>query len=346
MWPFRRAEERADIDATDAVVASILASAAGIRADPLALFAAEAAIGLWERSISTATVRPDSFALRSVTAPVLALIGRQLATTGNAVFGLDVGDGGLSLAPCAGWDIRGGPEPEGWRYRLDYAAPSRVLTVDRPAAAVAHFRVGAGASTPWRGRSPLQRSPAGASLAAAVEAHMTAEARLPVGRLVPLAGQLDQLKAIGEKIKEGGLSIVGTGQGPGIEQVPAARYAPQGYGANPTATMEALRTSVGREIAAAFGISPGLFAATGDGAGQREAWRRFWISTAAPIGRAIEAEIRAKIDSSATVEFKALRASDEDGRSRAVSRRAAAAKTLADMGIERGRALRLAGLSE
>ena len=60
----------------------------------------------------------------------------------------------------------------------------------------------------------------------------------------------------------------------------------------------------------------------------------------------IQAELRLKLEASAEVSFEALRASDEDGRSRAISRRAAAAKTLSEMGIDRGEALRMAGLAE
>ena len=67
-----------------------------------------------------------------------------------------------------------------------------------------------------------------------------------------------------------------------------------------------------------------MFAPRGDGAGQREAWRRFWAGTVAPIGELLEAELRAKLAPEASVSFPALRASVEDGRSRAVARRATA----------------------
>ena len=107
--------------------------------------------------------------------------------------------------------------------------------------------------------------------------------------------------------------------------------------------MESLRTRLGQDVAAAFGVPPTLFATSGDGAGQREAWRRFWISTAAPAARVIEAELKEKLDPDARLELSALRASDEDARSRAVNRRASAFKTFLDAGIERAEALRLAG---
>ena len=58
----------------------------------------------------------------------------------------------------------------------------------------------------------------------------------------------------------------------------------------------------------------------------------------------MEAELRAKLDPEARISFPALRASDEDGRSRAVARRANALKTFLEAGLDREAALRLAGL--
>ena len=75
-----------------------------------------------------------------------------------------------------------------------------------------------------------------------------------------------------------------------------------------------------------------------------EAWRRYWVGTVAPLTRMIEAECRDKLDPGATITLEALRASDEDGRSRAVARRASAFKTLVDTGMDRDEARRLAGL--
>ena len=98
-------------------------------------------------------------------------------------------------------------------------------------------------------------------------------------------------------IARGGITVTGLGQAaPGQEQVPSSRYAPQKLGPAPEAAYEELRQHVGQDIASAFGISPSLFNPAGDGSGQREAWRRFWAGTIAPIGSLLEAEIRAKLD--------------------------------------------------
>ena len=175
---------------------------------------------------------------------------------------------------------------------------------------------------------------------------------------MPLSGTREQIAKIGKMIGAGGVTVTGLGQAsPGQEQVPSSRFAPQKIGPAPEAAYEELRQHVGQDIAAAFGISPSLFSPAGDGSGQREAWRRFWAGTIAPIGSLLEAEIRAKLDPEARISFPALRASDEDGRSRAVARRATAFKTFLDAGqlqslvslkagiLQRDEALQLAGLS-
>ena len=349
MWPFSRTENRAsvrDVDATDALVAALQRQAAGTATDPDSLAVAEACAGLWERSLASATVTPpSSAALRPLTPILLAMIGRGLARRGDAVFLIGTNeDVGATLTPASSWNVRGDAAEDSWRYRLDLAGPSRTRTMDLPAASVLHFRMGADLQTPWRGRGPLRRSVATSSLAGEIERSFNAEAKLPVGRLLPLQGTPDQLAEITPGIREGGLLLVGAGQGGVGEQVPSARYSVQGYGPNPSTAFEMLRSHVAEEIAAAFGVPPTLFNPGGDGAGQREAWRRFWIATVAPIGAMIEAELRAKLDPVAMVSFDALRASDEDGRSRAVSRRANAFKTFIDANVERGEAMRLAGL--
>ena len=276
---------------------------------------------------------------------MLALAGRGLALFGQAVFLIEVDEQGLTLTPSSSWDVQGGVLERDWIYRLDLAAPSGSRTVMRPAESVLHFRIGADARAPWRGRPPLRRSQATANLAAAIEAQLTQESKLPTGRLVPLSGTPDQVKTVGKMISRGGVVLTGLGQSsPGAEQVPSSRYAPQKIGPAPEAAYEELRQHVGQDIASAFGISPSLFSPAGDGSGQREAWRRFWAGTIQPIGELLEAEIRAKLDPEARISFPALRASDEDGRSRAVARRANALKTFLEAGLDREAALRLAGL--
>ena len=322
--------------------------ALGIAVAPEDLATVEACAGLYERAIASAAVEPMGAAVGALSPQLLAVAGRGLALFGQALFLIDVDPmRGLTLTPASSWDVSGSPLEAEWTYRLDMIGPSGSFTVTRPGAAVLHFRIGADSRAPWRGRPPLRRSQATANLAASIEAQLTSESKLPTGRIVPLSGTREQIAKIGKMIGAGGVVVTGLGQSsPGQEQVPSSRYQPQRIGPAPEAAYEELRQHVGQDIAAAFGISPSLFSPAGDGSGQREAWRRFWAGTIAPIGSLLEAEIRAKLDPEARISFPALRASDEDGRSRAVARRANALKTLLEAGVERDTALRLAGLSE
>ena len=353
MWPFRRSESRAvaggDLNASDALVQALVRQAEGTPADPDALAVAEACAGLWERSLGSATVAPETMALQPVGA-CLALAGRNLAMRGNAVFVIDTSGDGLRLLPASSWDVRGEADPGAWRYRVDLAGPSRTRTLDLPAAAVLHFRIGADAASPWRGRSPLARARATASLAARIESAMDREASVPVRRIQSSPATVSQAKEVEEYV------AASAGRQQPIQhfipspanqpKVPNDQFRPAIQGPAPDQVMHAVRTELGQEIAAAFGLDPVLFSATGDGSSKREAWRRAWASTFAPLGLMIQSELRAKLDPAAMVAFPSLRASDEDGRSRAVARRAQAYKVLVDAGIERDRALAMAGLDQ
>ena len=339
-------------DATRIVLEARDREARGAVVEPSTLALSEACIGLWERALASATVEPaDSMALAGVTPAVLGLTGRMLATRGNAVFAIEVMGGDVALHSAATWDPRGGHRQTTRWYYLTMSGPQHTVTHTVHGDGVLHFKVGATEAEWWRGRGPLYRSSATAALAARLERQMGDEAKIPVGRIVPLAGTVppnpdgtDALSGSIAAIKKGGVAVVTTGQGAGLEQNPASRYQPQRMGAHPAETLTALRTEVGQEIVAAFGVPPALIVEGADGTAQRESWRRFWTGTVAPLGALIQAELRRKLDPAAMVSFEALRASDEDGRSRALARRAQAAKTLKDMGLGRDEALRRAGL--
>ena len=207
MWPFSRSPEtRATPNATDAVVAAIERQAAGQIPDPAALAVAEACAGLWERALASATVMPPSPALAPLTPGLLALIARGLASRGEFLAAIRVDEAaGLRLVPASGFDVRGGSDARSWRYRVDMAGPTRTESENLPAAAVLHVRLGADPQTPWRGRSPMRRSHATTDLAVAIEGVLRREMRLPVGRIAPYTGGLDQLKDYGDALNQGGL---------------------------------------------------------------------------------------------------------------------------------------------
>ena len=346
LWPFRRTEQRASIaDATDAALAHLDAIAAGEPGTARALAVAETCAGLWERCMASATVGPDIAALRSLSPPLLAVIGRALASRGEFVGAIEISEGMAMVVPAAAWDITGAASPSHWMYRLDLTGPTATRTLTLPSAAVVHVRTGASVETPWQGRSPLARSPLTAKLAARVDKALEKDARVPVGRIfpieVPAPAQRDDIK---KAIVKGGLTVIDQ-VSPRGEQQPSARWSPVDYGPAPDQWSVSLRGDLIVEVLSAYGVPPALFATAGDGSGQREAWRRFWAGTMQPLARMLEDELRGKLDPRAAVTLDALRASDEDGRSRAVARRVQAASMAVEkLSMSTPDALRLAGL--
>ena len=348
-WPWQSApapEARASSASyADEVTRLLVEQASGEgRPDSDFLGIVAACAGMWARSLAAATVTPDSLALAAVTPQILHEVGLALAMRGESLFAITVAGGAVRLDGASAWDVQGdGPNPEAWRYRLDLPGPSGHSTVTLSASAVLHVRM-ADSRTPWRGRSPLHRASETLTLAGRTERALSNEMKMTPARVLALTGAAEQLKDMGQTIKRGGLALVGA-QAPMPGVADGGRLTSARIGPEPPDVLRTMRTEAGQDIANAFGISPALFAATGDGSGQREAWRRFWAGTMAPLASLLEAEIRAKLDSDAMVELAAMRASDEDGRSRAVARRATAFKTFVDAGLDRGEAMRMAGLT-
>ena len=116
--------------------------------------------------------------------------------------------------------------------------------------------------------------------------------------------------------------------------------------ADPSDTVEKIRETSIAEIAAAAGVPPVLLSGDGDGTALRESYRRLSWLTIQPMGFLLAQEATRKFGGPVELSFARLRASDEDGRSRAVSRRAAAFASFVAAGIVRDEALQLAGLRD
>ena len=341
-WPPWKTETRAaPTDYTDKIVSEILARATGTTADVRALAATEAAVGMFERCIGSATVTPQNPLTAAVTPSVLMLVGRALASRGNFVAVIEVEAGAVRLTPCATWDISGEADPASWEYRCDLSGPTRQRTVRVEAAGVVHFRINCESARPWAGRSPLEVASATGKLSASIEQSLTTEQLFLPVRIVHTERPGNDVTEFLKDVANGGIVADG-----GIdESTPASAVrAPSPVGPEPNETQAELRTDVGRSILSCYGLSPALFEAAGDGSGQREAWRRAWASVFSPIARGLAAEIADKLDTpGAELELSELRASDAQGQGRALSMRAVALTRLIEAGIERDRALELAG---
>ena len=309
------------------------AAAEGTAADRLS-GAVEGCAGLWERAFASAECP-------RLTATQLALMGRSLMLTGEALF---VREGSGVGSPANTYTLEGRQSnPSRWRYRLDLPYPTTTKTVTRAGSDVLHVRIGATRERPYKGRSPLSNSEATAAILAALEASLKFEASGPVATLIPVpdperSGTVpdDIAKARGRAVL---VETTQSGGGEGYPARPARDWQGSRLGPNmPSAEVES-RRDVERSVAAACGVPPVLLGLAGPGsADSRESWRQFVFATIQPIARIIEAELD-RIGLAGTVSFERLAASDISGRARAFG-------SLTKGGMDSVRAAEIVGFSK
>ncbi|MCY4086859.1 MAG: hypothetical protein OXG37_08260 [Actinomycetia bacterium] len=209
-------------------------------------------------------------------------------------------------------------------YRINLAGPSQFTTRPHtPAAAVIHATYSRDPVRPWRGVGPVESASLAGRLSAETLAALVDESSGARGQLLPVPtdGQdptVEQLRADIRKLK-GQVALVETtqaGWGEGRTGAPQRDWQPNRIGANPPAPLIDLHQTASREVLAAVGINPALFSA-GDGTAAREAWRQLLFGVVHPLGRIVQDELQAKLETEITISWEELRASDLSGRARA-----------------------------
>ena len=335
-------EVRADSSYTDALIASLVGNATGKTALPTATAALEAAAGLVGRSFASAEIAAPDMAAGELTPGCMAMIGRALIRRGEIVLMIRVQDGELHLLPCASHDIDGGPIPSTWRYRCSIGGPERTETYDNvPAEGVVHIQYSRDPETPWRGNGPLGVARLAGSLSAETAKALSDESSMPRGAFLPLPvdGQdptAARLKAdIGKAA--GDLLTVEAGDWDAADAGKATSWAAERFGPDPPAALVELHALASREIFAACGVPPALYAGDSAAAGLREAYRQFLHSTCAPLGRIVAAELSRKLEGAVSLTWEELRAGDIAGRARAFG-------AMVTGGMDLAKAAALAGL--
>ena len=343
-------EKRESQPFTDAVTAAIFAQASGDSLiDPSALGALEIAASAWARALASAEVKPETPATAGVTPEVLALVARTLIRRGEIIFELEVKNGNLKLNPVGSHSVSGGPDEAGWVYRIDRFGPSGNVTLLRPAKGVLHFRYSVDPARPWHGIGPLGWSADTARLASALERRLGQEANLPVGGLLPVpsdggdGSEGDSLASLKADLKslKGDYAILETtsaGWGEGRAAAPQTDWQTRRLGADPPASLPALRSDAGVTVLSACGVPAILFAEQGEGSGAREGWRRFLFGSVRPVAALIQQELREKLEvPDLELSFEGLFASDLAGRARAFG-------SMVKAGMELSEAAALSGL--
>ena len=343
-------EKRESQPFTDAVVSALFAQASGDSLiDPSALGALEIAASAWARALASAEVKPKTLATAGVTPEFLSLTARTLIRRGEIVFSLGVKNGKLKLNPVGSHSVSGGPDEADWVYRISRFGPSGNTTKLLLAASVLHFRWGVDPARPWHGIGPLGWSADTARLASALERRLGQEANLPVGGLLPVPSDggdgseddpLASLKADLKSLK-GDYAILETtsaGWGEGRAAAPQTDWQPRRLGADPPASLPALRSDAGVTVLSACGVPAILFSEKGDGTGAREGWRRFLFGSVRPVAALIQQELREKLEvPDLELSFEGLFASDLAGRARAFG-------SMVQAGMDLEKAAALSGL--
>ena len=311
----RKRERRQSSTYTDIIVQSRLSAASAEAVAATTTAAVEACAGLWERAFGAAV--SDVF-----DSAMLAHVGRALLLRGEAVI---VRVDGL-LVPGASWDITGmGANPDTWRYAVDVAVPSGTLRVTTSGASVCHPRIGWEPARPWFGRSPLASMSESLRLLTAIETSVADELGGPVGHVLPVPNLQSTEAADGTRLEDKlpalrGRTVIGEtmrqGWGEGQSAGPAQDWRPARIGPDPSGSTVLLREQASATVLAACGVPVELIRHA-EGAGAREAWRRFLHGTIGPAGRVVGAEARRALGSNGIVNFDALFASDLSGRARA-----------------------------
>lgn len=181
-------------------------------------------------------------------------------------------------------------------------------------------------------------------LLSSLETRLGQEAAAPSAYVIPSpvdgASQTTASLRTDLKAAKGGVVMAETmagAYGKGMAEAPQSDWQQKRIGSEPPDVLRALRSDVGRHVAAACGIPADLIEAGTDAAGQREAYRRWLWASVVPLGRLVAEEASAKLDAAVSLTFDRLGAGDLQGRTRSV-------KQLVEAGWDRTEAARIAGL--
>ena len=346
-WPWeteKRATGGTNSSYTDALIRTIVNQAGSTVANPSATGALEMASGTIARAFMAAEVSGPESVMATLTPGLLAMMGRELIRRGEWLGLIEVKNGRPMIYPVAYVTVNGGYDPDSWTYELTLAGPDRTSTLYSVSAErVIHIRYAQDPERPWRGVGPVQAAALAGRLSAETLEALGDEASGPRGSFLPTPekdGQDDTLTLMRADVRKAKGSMLFVESmaddfGGGAPRAPQD-WAQKRFGMMvPDAAVE-LSLMVSREIVSACGVSPTLFDPKSSAA-MREAWRQLLFGTVAPLGKIIETELSAKLFP-VSINWQELRASDLQARARSVD-------SLVKAGVDKDRALALAGLA-
>ena len=208
-------------------------------------------------------------------------------------------------------DVMAPPSPSGGRT----AVPSFRQTNDVTPLSDTHWATVP--STPWRGVGPFQASSLTGALLANLEKTLAAEAGAPSGYVLPTPKDGADTGALQATMKtlRGRTGVVETtaaGWGQGNSLAPRQDWAVKRFGSDPPSELRELREDAAEAVVSTC-LPPGLAFGNTDGTAAREATRRWFHTSVAPMRTKLEMP-------GLTLSFPALEAfaSDTVGKARTV----------------------------
>ena len=203
-----------------------------------------------------------------------------------------------------------------------------------------HFRYAADASTPWRGNGPVEVAALAGRLSAETVRALGDESSGPVGRLlgIPVDGADATVEGLKADIRDarGRTALIETGDWANSGGDSKVDLKTERFGAEPPASLVQLVTIASQEVYSACGLNQALWGGS-QAAAVREAWRLCLFGVLSPLGRLVEAELKAKLDDEVSLTWTELRASDLSGRARAF-------QSMVGGGMDISKAIAVAGL--
>ena len=346
---FGRPETRSSY--TDLALLAAVQSAEGtsLIGDVRHTAALEAVCRLYQAVFSVAEVKGPPWLQRALTATWRAQAVRSMLRTGEHLDVIEAAANGVELVPAATWTVLGGPRSSSWRYLTTLDGPSGTLTRPYQGDDVLHLRWSTERGRLWQGVGPMQAARSTGQLAGGLETRQGEESSAPVGSLIPVARHdaedpddeaTDPLFKLRADIRSarGRALLVETSQGSGDRgTAPLGDWSVKRLGGNVPEAMVDLRSKVGMSVASACGVPVALVEALATGIGQREAWRRFTLTSCGAAWTIIADEIEQKLGVRPELDMTAAYGSDLTGRASAVQKLVAA-------GVPVDQALEAAGL--
>ena len=329
-------ETRAVNDYTSQILAQQLATAQGFGSvRESAVY--QSCLNLIESASSSAELEGQHSASLQ---PRLGAIVKGMVDSGASTYELIIDSGGrLELQAVQITDVYGSVAEETWSYRIERPGPRSTETTIRPQESVLNFRLRPSPRTPWRGSPGIQAGNTTATLLNKLEAQLISEAAMKPARVLAAGVAPDQRKDIVDSITSGGIiAFPQTRMGSESKALSTGTVG----GECSTAQVE-LFGQLSAVIATTLGVPADLVQGTGSDTSSKESFRRFALSTVAPLLQIVMDEWT-RLVGEMSFDLSRLRAADAVSIARATGSKATAVSKLVQSGMALDTALAVVGI--